>query len=637
MQVRVFVAAVSAGLCAAWSVAAAPREAYRPLPNIEDVSLSPDGQKLGVIWTNGEERRVAIRNLTDGSTKVLGVGRAKVRDLGWAGPNHLLITTTTTAIIPFIIAPRAEWAQTFDYNLATSKLKPLLSDAEDALNVIAGEPMVRTVGGKTVVFVEGIHFVEGRGQHSLYSFDPETGRSKLEHPGFPDTTEWAVGADGEPFAESEYDQKKGIWTLRVSQGGLWRTVKTIVAPIDRPALIGLGRDGASALVAEPQGDKTALREISPVTMTWSEPFRVEAYAPPIHDPPTLQLSGFQGVGGAEQRHDFLDPAEAAAWAKIQRAYKGMPVTLASWSSDRSRVVVRVDTPTEGAFYAFVDFKTHHADPIGGLYQDLKPEDVSPVRPIRYQAADGLPISGYLTLPGGGPAKGLPLVVLAHGGPAARDTPGFDWWSQALASRGYAVLQANFRGSDGFGEAFLEAGFGQWGRKMQTDLSDGVRDLVRQGLVDPKRVCIVGASYGGYAALAGASLDPGVYRCAVSVAGPSDLRRMVVWTKGQNGVAAQRYWTRFMGASDPRDPRLDEISPALHADKVGVPVLLIHGKDDTVVPLEQSQVMERALKAAGKPVETVIMPGEDHWLSRGETRLLMLKSVLAFLEKNNPPR
>jgi dipeptidyl aminopeptidase/acylaminoacyl peptidase len=172
--------------------------------------------------------------------------------------------------------------------------------------------------------------------------------------------------------------------------------------------------------------------------------------------------------------------------------------------------------------------------------------------------------------------------------------------------------------------------------MQTDLSDGVRDLARMGLIDPKRVCIVGASYGGYAALAGATLDPDAYRCAASVSGPSDLHRMVVWAKIHTGVASQRYWTRFMGASDPQDKTLDEISPSEHADKVSIPVLLIHGKDDTVVPLEQTRIMEKALRDAGKPVEVVVMPGEDHWLSRGETRLQMLQSVVAFLEKNNPP-
>jgi dipeptidyl aminopeptidase/acylaminoacyl peptidase len=206
----------------------------------------------------------------------------------------------------------------------------------------------------------------------------------------------------------------------------------------------------------------------------------------------------------------------------------------------------------------------------------------------------------------------------------------------MASRGYAVLQVNFRGSDGLGKALLEAGYGQWGRKMQSDLSDGVRHLVSQGTVDPKRVCIVGASYGGYAALAGATLDRGVYRCAVSVSGPSDLRRMVDWSSDRNGHTARRYWIRFMGAKDLRDPVLGEISPAAFVDKVEIPILMIHGKDDTVVPLEQSRIMAEALKKAGKPHELLVQPGEDHWLSRGDTRLQTLEATVAFLEKHNPP-
>src|SRR5436190_6542198 len=202
----------------------------------------------------------------------------------------------------------------------------------------------------------------------------------------------------------------------------------------------------------------------------------------------------------------------------------------------------------------------------------------------------------------------------------------------MASRGYAVLQVNFRGSEGLGMSLLEAGYGQWGRKMQTDLSDGVRYLTKEGIVDPKRVCIVGASYGGYAALAGAAFDPGVYRCAASVAGPSDLRRMVI----RSGDAARRYWTRFMGAEDIRDPHLAEVSPAAHVDQIKIPILLVHGRDDTVVPLEQSRFMAEALEHAGKPVEFVVQPGADHWLSRGDTRLQTLEAVVSFLEKNNTP-
>jgi dipeptidyl aminopeptidase/acylaminoacyl peptidase len=297
----------------------------------------------------------------------------------------------------------------------------------------------------------------------------------------------------------------------------------------------------------------------------------------------------------------------------------------------------VDSPTEGPAYALVDRATLRANWISIAYDDVKAADISPVQPVSYKAKDGLALTGYLTLPAAKPAKNLPLIVFPHGGPAARDEPAFDWWAQAMASRGYAVLQVNYRGSNGFGWPFLSAGFGEWGRKMQTDLSDGVRYLAAQGTIDPKRVCIVGASYGGYAALAGATLDPGIYRCAVDVSGISDMRRFVVWAKTESDVSSQRYWDRFVGANGPADPRLAAISPAAHAAAADAPILLIHGKDDTVVPFEQSQIMADALKKAGKPYEFVVLNHEDHWLSRGETRLQMLQATMDFVEKNNPPQ
>jgi len=230
-------------------------------------------------------------------------------------------------------------------------------------------------------------------------------------------------------------------------------------------------------------------------------------------------------------------------------------------------------------------------------------------------------------------------VLVHGGPASRDVPGFDWWAQAIASRGYAVLQANFRGSTGYGDAFLEAGYGEWGRKMQTDLSDGVRWLADQGVIDPARVCVVGGSYGGYAAMAGPTLDTGVYRCAVSVNGVSDLRRMVdreARRRAEDENAAVRYWNRFMGAERLGDRSLDERSPVRLAAQADAPMLLIHGRDDTVVPVEQSRLMAQALRRAGKPVELIELDGEDHWLSRSDTRLTMLTAMIDFLLEHNPP-
>jgi dipeptidyl aminopeptidase/acylaminoacyl peptidase len=230
------------------------------------------------------------------------------------------------------------------------------------------------------------------------------------------------------------------------------------------------------------------------------------------------------------------------------------------------------------------------------------------------------------------------VVLPHGGPEARDYPGFDWWAQAFASRGYAVFQPNFRGSDGYGVEFRNAGLGQWGRKMQTDISDGVAELARQGIVDPKRACIVGASYGGYAALAGVTVQQGLYRCAVADAGVSDLGDMLTYSAGYRGVpsAGIRYWRAFMGVTSVwENSQVKPISPAELADRADAPILLIHGTSDTVVPIAQSETMEAALKRAGKPVEFVRMENEDHWLSRAETRVQMLKAAVAFVEKYNP--
>jgi dipeptidyl aminopeptidase/acylaminoacyl peptidase len=164
------------------------------------------------------------------------------------------------------------------------------------------------------------------------------------------------------------------------------------------------------------------------------------------------------------------------------------------------------------------------------------------------------------------------VVLPHGGPAARDEPGFDWWAQAFASRGYAVLQPQFRGSTGFGAAHRDAGFGEWGRKMQSDVSDGVRHLAAQGTIDAKRVCVVGASYGGYVAMAGVTLEQGVYRCASSFAGVSDLGRSLQRraTGERRNTETARWWQRFYGSSDPNDPKLAAISPARQIARLNAP-------------------------------------------------------------------
>ncbi len=627
--------AVAIGLAAPTFGRAAPLDAYGRLPSLETVRISPDGAMLASVSTTGELRSVVVRPVDQAeATLRLNFGEVKLRDILWAGPKHVIAIASETGIPQDVEAPRNELVQALDINWPRKVYRPLLFGVPDTLNVIFGEPEIRFLDGKPFAYVRGVQFVRNHGRISLFRVDMEAGLTAIMSQGMFDTTSFTVDARGTPIARTEYDAIKSRWSLDLWNGE-WREVNHVDAPIETPRLLGLGRDGRAIAIVGEDGDWATVREASVEPGAAATTFEIADADGLIWDPATYRLIGDAALVGDEGRYTFYDPKDQAAWSTAASQFPGARVAWESFTDDHRLWVVRVDTGADAPFHALVDVVAKTVKPLGSAYDGLKPSDIAPSRAVAFKAADGLALTGYLTLPRDKAEKGLPLVVLPHGGPASRDTPGFDWWAQALASRGYAVLRVNFRGSGDLSKALLEAGFGQWGRKMQTDLSDGVRHLATQGLADPARVCIVGASYGGYAALAGATLDTGVYRCAASIAGPSDLPAMVAQQKnrrGDQGMQSERYWLRFMGSAE----GLADISPARHADKVSIPILLIHGKDDTVVPFEQTRIMADALTKAGKPFTLVTLNKEDHWLSRSATRLQMLQAVVAFLEKNNPP-
>ncbi len=267
----------------------------------------------------------------------------------------------------------------------------------------------------------------------------------------------------------------------------------------------------------------------------------------------------------------------------------------------------------------------HANPT------LKDMSLNPVTTVRYKARDGKQIEAVLTLPRLKQARALPLIVLPHGGPWARDEEGFDRWAQPLAELGYAVIQPNYRGSSGYGQAWESAADGNWGAAMQDDLLDAITYLSARGIADSGRVCIMGWSYGGYAASRAAQRDGKHYRCAISGAGVHDLPDMVAFDRDYLG----EFGAKYIGAAG----RLPEISPARHAKQFSIPILIVHGREDKRVPVSQSRNLVKALKSAGK-VEGrdfiyVEQPKNTHHFPFEADEVQFIEAVRDFLAKHNP--
>ncbi|GGZ30143.1 alpha/beta hydrolase family protein [Asticcacaulis endophyticus] len=609
--------------------------AYVRSPKIEDVSLSPDGKRIALITkSNGDYYAISYDIATE-ATQPFQLGNHKVRGVFWGSNDHIIVSTSTTIGLREYAGSKQEHFLAHNINVTTRKLHTLFSRMDNFYNTVVGDLFRIKVDGKYYATASNYYMV-GESPLCLYRFDLDTNRGKQIDQGYNDTRDWVITPSGIPVARSDFDRDSKEWRLEFyKKGSGWKKVYTQKEAIDYPSLIGLGRGEDKVIVYIDAGENAGgYFEVS-ADGTFSEPLDKNGYdrSPRFH-PTTRQFAGFARWDDWVT-YEYHDPKMQKLADLCKGAMPGYNVSIYEFAAeDPRKVLIYGESSDDPGTYYFIDFGAGKSLPIGENYPDLPAEWITQKKPIKYKAADGLEIHGYLTLPPSKVHKNLPLIVLPHGGPQARDTSSFDWESQLYASRGYAVLQPNYRGSSGYGDAFVEAGYGQFGRKMQTDLSDGVRYLAKDGTIDPKRVAIVGASYGGYAALAGATFDPDVYNCAVSVAGLSDLKEFVDYKVTQTASArssAVLYWKRFLGDKDD----MNAVSPARHAANCKIPVLLIHGKDDVVVPIDQSRRMERALKNAGKDVTFIELKGEDHWQSVEAKRVEMSTAILGFIEKHNP--
>jgi dipeptidyl aminopeptidase/acylaminoacyl peptidase len=635
-SVRV-VAALTMLACVA-RAPAAPLDAYGRLPSIEQASLSPDGTKIALVQTAHDVRVLSIVDLDEEKViSLLRIGDSKVPSIEWADDDHLLVTTASSVMPMELFGEKTEWHLLSVFNVQTKKFTALLNHVNDdakTMNVVNGAPVIVHSGKDTLLYVHGVYVTDVT-ETALFRINLTTGTEALIRKGGIATNGWLIDDSGEIVAEQDYSEHDRRWSIRLYDGRPLLHTVSGVAPIDSPDMLGLNASGDEIVVALTEADGVNWRPLSIKEGTWGADLAPnESLNEFLLQPGSQRMIG-TGYVGDETRYHFIDKSLQAGWDWTVRVFGFQRVELISISADHSRFLVQVQGPKSGYAYYLSDIKEHLTKSIGPVYAGVT--QVAEMRAIKYKAADGLEIPAYLTLPPDRPAKNLPVIVFPHGGPEARDNLGFDWWAQAMAMQGYAVLQPNYRGSS-LGKKFVEAGYGQWGRKMQTDLSDGLNDLATQGIIDPRRACIVGASYGGYAALAGVTLQSGVYRCAVAVSAVSDPANFMRWVgrkESYGDKTGQRYWERFLGVEDPGDKRLDEISPLRHIDQLTVPMMLIHGRDDTTVPYDQSVDVAKAMKKAGRTVEFVTLDKEDHYFSRSATRLQMLQSSMDFLKKYNP--
>ena len=617
-----------------------PIEIYAATPLVDNIALSPDGKRVAVISQKGDDKLLIYFDVADPSAKSIRLGPAKIRNLFWGDNDHVVIVDSQTTSLPQFTGSKQELSLARVLDLRTNKLRTLFEKEDHFYGIVMG-PVYRVKIDGVYSLMAANHRMEGQYDYCLYQFGLDSGHGKLIYESSRDTEGFVIAPDGYLVAYSEFDELHKEWRLYYNQAPRgkserFRVIHKMKEALDYPSLEGLGHDGESVVVYFSKGEtKGEYHEISAEGVLGPSLDTSDYISTaPLYHPVTRRMAGFSHhddwVG-----YDYTDPLlKKIADALPELMGKDYRASIIEYAEDPRKLIIYGENAEDAGTYYFADLSTGDLQVLSQNYDDLPTEWITEKAAITYKAADGLDIPGYLTLPHGKPAKDLPLIVLPHGGPQARDYIGFDWQAQALASRGYAVLQPNFRGSGGYSSGFAIAGHGEFGRKMQTDLSDGVRYLVKKGMVDPKRVAIMGASYGGYAALGGATLDPGIYNCAVSIAGVSDPKSFISFVAERTDSRSSSsvlYWKQFMG-----DPDIyDEISPVKQAAKASCPIQLIHGTDDTVVPIDQSRRMESALKKAGKPVEFVTYKGQDHWETVGSSRIEMMKTALAFIEKHNP--
>lgn len=613
------------------------------------VTVSPTGRYVAVVTAHGEnESTLAVAPFANGEMgRFVGVpiGKHYVESVYFKTDDRLIVTLIQRDVP--IIGLRDEDDDTVKIN--RRMVVAINRDGSNSQVLMPDNELGASL--ESMLWEDPQHVLlqtQNKGSYGidLYRADistgevetAEAGRARLEGTSRKEkaivTGGWETAIDG--FAYVRYDKNWDDNTVTVytrARGGDWVRFKSYPVVYGAPTIqfAGMASDRTAWVLDRANGDRRAAWEYDLVT---GQPLRA-VISDPVGEVVAMRANRFKGglVGAVVLTAGMPKPVYTsksfvAAQAVLDENFAEYPVrSILSYSRDLGVYALSLEGPDQPPVFAFFDARAMVVTPAIAA-TPLTREAMGKTSTITWASSDGRIITGYLTMPPG--VSRPPLVVMPHGGPESQDDLMFDAWRQFIATRGYAVLQPQFRGGDGFGLAHEQAGHGTWGTLVQDDVRLGVEKLVSEGVVDPVKRCIFGWSYGGYMAMAGAALSPDLYKCAVAGAGLSDVDGMLAWKGEVAGTKSQvfAYWLARMG-----DQKTREAASAVdHVGNIKIPLLLIHGDKDDVVPIEQSERMEEAMQKAGKPVEFLRLEGQDH-SPYGPSHVQMLKALEAFLAKH----
>ena len=636
------VGAVAATTAAPAAYGPVPIESFARLPAIREVSISRDGQYIAYTVVADLQTAIAFKNLATGKM------------------NAVESSLGVYAYSPRWVAnDRVVYGHMSGINRDGSHYTGLLGyarrlDKRDQNELFVTGVLFSKFTGENeghILLLEHDH-PTGYGRYGLVrlnhpnvlNMDSRTGNYSqvLKNPG--KVTGWLADGQGAVRVGVEEDQGMSRVIYRANDGSPWQVLAGLDYAKRNVGLHGLSADGSTLYLSLVTPDGTwgiyayNLLKQQLGDLILSHPnFDIlpwgygSDYDRIIFAPNTREILGIQ-YDTDTPKVIWFDPQMAAIQDALDQGLKKRVNTIVDMSDDLKKFVVYSWSAKDpGSYYVF-DLDKKELKPLFATMPWIKPEQMADVYPISYKSRDGLVIHGYLTVPPGKEPKDLPLVVYPHGGPFARDMWEFNADTQFLASRGYAVLQMNYRGSPGFGESFFEKGHRHVGRELQNDITDGTRWAIAQGIADPHRIAIMGWSFGGYSTLMGVTREPDLYRCGIDLAGVTDWKALLKYDLAISMDDKQEI-TDLLGDPGKDAADLDDISPVNHVDKIRAPLLLVYGKDDTTVPFEQVRLLKDAMDAAHKPYEFISKFNEGHGYYEYDHRLELYQRIEKFLAEN----